>query len=93
MNEKINIILDHSSGSWEYAAHYVYDIQDENGSPIFQAALYLKNKDGEVYESVGLLYKTIEPIPLSFKGFRNHEWIRRVARKVQFLDPRELTNL
>ena len=25
----------------------MYEIQDENGSPLFQAALYLKNKDAE----------------------------------------------
>jgi len=71
LKNNINIMLYYSSGSWEYIGHHMYDISDEDGSPIIRAAVHLRTNHGK-NGSLRVDYVTItsdSSQPFGFDGF------------------------
>ena len=65
MKNKLKITFDHRGGTWEYKEHLVYDILDEDGSPLCQAGVYIQDHDGKIghIEIFGVILKVDIPLP------------------------------
>ena len=47
MQNKLKMTFDHIYGEWKYDGHMVYDLQNDDGSPLLRVAVWIEDIDGE----------------------------------------------
>ena len=74
MGHRFKSILDHINGGWNYDGHWVYDIQETDGSRLIRIAVQLKDRGGmDGYLQIrGAVLKHDAPLP---KGVGLPEYI------------------
>ena len=65
MKHKFRSILDHIYGGWNYDGHWVYDIQEIDGSPLIRIAVHIKDRGGMggLLQIRGAVLKHDMPLP------------------------------
>ena len=78
MKHKFRSILDHIYGGWNYDGHWVYDIQEIDGSPLIRIAVHIKDRGGMggLLQIRGAVLKHDMPLP---KGVGFTEYLKMLS--------------